>query len=92
MNIKPIIYKWKNSNLDSFIHLGVGAQTVKKTIENQNLNNLAIITFQNNQYYVNYNQLQMITIPIVQQHEYEILTLKQKVMFLQQQIKDLKGE
>ena len=92
MNIKPIIFKWKDTGKDSFIHLGVGAQTIQKTIQNQGIKDLSIVNFQEDQYYVNYNELQMLTIPIVQQHEYEIQKLKEKVFSLQQEIKQLKGE
>ena len=92
MAINPIEYTWKDSfNDDSKRHFGVGAQTLEKTIKDLGYENLSIVSYneENDQYAVNYNELQMLTIPVVQDHEYRIRQLEKENAELREQIRNL---
>jgi len=81
MGIQPIAFRW----LDDFggrVHLGVGAQTLERTWGPE-WGNLAVIHKEDEQYSVSYTELQMLAIPVVQEHEMEIQELKTKIAALE---------
>ena len=103
MQIKPIAYTWKDKSIDAKIHLGVGAQTTEKLLNSYGINSseMGMIThkyFDNpdpqtglsDQYYVDYNDIHMLTIPVVQEHEREIIELKNQILLLQGELSILK--
>ena len=103
MQIKPIAFTWKDKNIDTKIHFGVGAQTIEKSINEFGIDssNIGIIkhryfdspnenTGLSDQYYVNYDEIYMLTIPVVQEHEREIIELKNQILLLQGEISILK--
>ena len=85
MNIKPIIYRFKD--YDSKIHFGIGAQTFEKTLKELNIDNsIVYYNKDRDEYTVDYTELQMLTIPVVQDHEYRIRTLEEENEKLRKQI------
>ena len=94
MNIKPIMFKWKTDNItnDDRYHFGIGAQTTQEIIDKSGLSNLSIVEEQGDQLYANYTELQMLTIPVVQDHEYRIRALEEENEKLRKQIQLLTKE
>lgn len=94
MNIKPIMFKWKSDHVenDNRYHFGIGAQTTQNIINEFGFSNLSIIEEQNDQLYANYTELQMLTIPVVQDHEYRIRKLEKENEYLREKIKLLTKE
>lgn len=103
MQIKPIAFTWKDKNIDTKIHFGVGAQTIEKSINEFGIDssNIGIVkhryfdspnenTGLSDQYYVNYDEIYMLTIPVVQEHEREIIELKKEIEELRETIRQLK--
>lgn len=103
MQIKPIAFTWKDKSIDTKIHLGVGAQTTEKSLNNCGIDasNVGMIVHKyldipdsqtglSDQYYVDYNDIHMLTIPVVQEHEREIIELQNQILLLQGELSILK--
>ena len=104
MQIKPVAFTWKYQNKrDNKIHFGVGAQTTEKTLNECGfeISKMGMIVHEyfkepspqtglSDQYYVDYNDIHMLTIPVVQEHEREIIELKNQILLLQGEISILK--
>lgn len=103
MQIKPIAFMWKNTNIDNKIHFGVGAQTTEKLLNNCGIDSstmgMIVHKYFNNpdpqtglsdQYYVDYNDIHMLTIPVVQEHEHKIIELQNQILLLQGELSILK--
>ena len=103
MKIKPIAFTWKDKNIDTKIHFGIGAQSTKETLDAYGIDSSkmgmivheyfkesSLQTCLSDQYYVNYNEIHMLTIPVVQEHEREIIELKNQILLLQGELSILK--
>lgn len=103
MKIKPIAYTWKDKSIDTKIHFGVGAQSTKETLDacgidssqmgmivHKYFDDSGLQTGLSEQYYINYNDIHMLTIPVVQEHEREIIKLKNQILLLQGELSILK--
>ena len=88
---------------DNKIHFGVGAQTTEKTLKECGFDSSEIgmvvheyfkapspQTGLSDQYYVNYDEIHMLTIPVVQEHEREIIELQNLILLLQGELSILK--
>ena len=84
----------KNSKESKLIHYGVGAQTLQFTLQKLNYKNTALINYDEeyDKYSVNYTELLMLSVPVVQQHEREINNLKQQNQQLRNQLEQLKQQ
>lgn len=93
MNISPIEFNWKDSFVeDNHTHYGVGAQTLQKTISDLGIKNTSIVDNSDpNQLSINYNELFMLSVPVVQEHEMEIQSLKSRISQLEAEILRMKG-
>jgi len=67
---------------------------LEKTIQDLGYENLGIVSYNeaDDFYSVNYSELQMLTIPVVQDHEYRIRALEEENAKLKEQIKLLTNE
>ena len=87
MSINPVEFTWKNSFIqdNTAKHLGVGAQTLKAQLKKHNCENLSLVSYddKNDMYAVNYIELMMLSLPIVQEHERKIIELERKIYELQ---------
>ena len=94
MSLSPIEFTWKKEFAnDKRTHLGVGAQTLQKKLEEFHCENLGIVSYdeKNDAYSVNYNDLFMLSVPIVQEHEKKIAKLEAENKDLKQQINNLES-
>lgn len=87
MSIKPIEFTWKN-NTDKHLHLGIGAQTLEKSMKDLGYDNMHMLQYdkESDSYSVIYTELQMLTIPVVQDHEYRIRQLEKENKYLREKI------
>ena len=92
MSLKPIAFHWKDIGADSQIHFGIGAQTVEKAMNKYGYHDLAMIQNDGESYLASYTELQMLTIPVVQEHEQEIESLKSEIKNLKEQIRLLSNK
>lgn len=111
MSLKPILYKWKNERIDCKTHIGLGAQTTEKSAISCGIIPSEIGFIEHDywdeplkdgrvdRYGMNYQEIAVMTVPIVQQHEtmmqqYEAqLTRHQETIESQNtEIKSLKNE
>lgn len=102
MDLKPILYRWKDGDDQISIHAGIGAQTTEKIAASHGLyeNDLAILHHEfwdepnengrTDRYGVNYGELSVLSIPIVQNHEREIEILKSENQSLRDELNELK--
>lgn len=111
MDLKPILYTWKDFD-DNATHMGLGAQTVEETLLRYGLTlkdfgavehdawDNSSIDFEDgrtDRYGMNYAELSVLTIPIVQSHEWTIaehtehfVTVDNRLESLQDQVDYLK--
>lgn len=92
MKIKPIEFTWKKDFIDEeCTHLGVGAQTLKKQAEECGCKDLCLVNYnkENDRYSVNYTELFMLAVPVIQEHEKKIMKLEAENKALKKQINDL---
>ena len=84
MSMKPIEFKWKDSDDDNSIHFGFGAQTTLKAIEDNNISEkLAIINSEGEYYSMSYTEALMLGVPVIQEHERKIQQLEKRVKELE---------
>lgn len=90
MSLKPIEFTWKNDS-DKRIHLGIGAQTLEKSMRKFGYDNMYMLQYdkESDIYSAVYTELQMLTIPVVQDHEYRIRALEEENEKLRKQIEML---
>ncbi len=81
MQLKPILFKWKDERIDTNIHMGIGAQTTEKSALSCGIvpSELGMVEHDYwdepskdgrvDRYGINYQEITAMTIPIVQQHE-----------------------
>ena len=77
MELKPIEFSWKNDDKKK-IHIGIGAQTFEKSMIKYGMNDFDMLVhdMDSDTYSVSYSELQMLTIPVVQDHEYRLRRLE----------------
>jgi len=89
MAIKPIVFNWKDSE-DNHFHFGIGAQTFQRDSGELGYQNLGIVDDNNPDLLtVNYSELLMLSVPVVQEHEKKIMKLEAENKALKKQIDDL---
>ncbi len=88
MSLKPIEFTWKNDS-DKRLHLGIGAQTLEKSMKELDYDNMYMLQYdeESDRYSAVYTELQMLTIPVVQDHEYRIRALEEENEKLRETIK-----
>ena len=101
MKLKPISFTWKDDE-EQLIHMGFGAQTTEQIalscgIEKDKFAGISHSywdksdeTGRNDSYSMSYNEILMLTVPFVQDHEYRINKLEEKINKLEQENKLLK--
>ncbi|MBR2528801.1 MAG: tail fiber domain-containing protein [Blautia sp.] len=78
MALKPISFRWKEGS-DNSIHFGIGAQTTERAMKSLGIKDLAMIRLEEGSYSAIYTELQMLTIPVVQDHEKRIRELEEEL-------------
>ena len=99
MQIQPCTFKWKDTKKDTKIHIGVKAQDVIKAFKNNGINYKEygiVSSYKHNDnnfdvFSVNYENLDTITMYVVQKHNKLINQLKGEIDELKKQIILLKG-
>lgn len=100
MKLKPILFKWKDENIDTDIHFGLGAQTTEQfalecgiapdeiaAIEHTVWDEPSPRDGRTDRYGMGYDEIHMLTIPVVQEHEKRIELLEEKIKQLEQENK-----
>ena len=95
MSLNPIEFTWKKDFVhDEYTHhIGVGAQTLKKQMEICHCENLGLVSYdeKNDTYAVNYTELLMLAVPVIQEHEEKIMKLEAENKELQKKIDNLEA-
>lgn len=91
MKISPFVFSWKTSD-DNTLHFGISAQELQKSLNDLNMCNTGLVNNKDkDNLMVNYQELLMLSVPVVQEHETEIQKLKLEIESLKGEIKRLKG-
>lgn len=103
MKLKPIVFKWKDEKIDTNIHFGLGArETEKSALEcDISLNEIGAIDRyvydepeitdgRIDRYGMSYDEIHMLTIPFVQDHERRIILLENEIKQLKEENKLLR--
>ena len=90
MKLNPISYKWKEGN-SKYTYFGVGARETERYIHELGMKDLSLAHDNDGSYSVDYNALFTLMIPIVQEHENVIASLKQEICELKEEIAQLKS-
>lgn len=100
MKLKPITFTWKDSD-DTSIHYGLGAQTTEETALSCGISENEIAAIEHSywdepskdgrtdRYGMIYEEIQMLTIPVVQDHENKINTLTKELEKANKRIEEL---
>ena len=101
MELKPIAFRWDRPDEEDIygIHFGLGAQTTEASMNELGLSpNLAFLQHdyfdpdrngRTDRYGIAYEEIQMLTMAVVQDHELEIRELKEKIADLESRIEKL---
>ena len=92
MALRPVDFKWKKGfSDDGRTHIGVGAQTLEKQLKEFRCDDFGLVTYdeKNDAYSVNYIELLMLSVPVVQEHERKIAKLEAENKSLKEQIGNL---
>ena len=91
MSIKPICFKWNNSN-DNTIHWGIGAQTFEKVAKSLDFNNLNVIDYdkETDSYGFRYSEAQMLAWYVTQENTHDIESLQTKLDYMEKENNMLK--
>ena len=95
MNMSPIMYRWKDASNDKKVHLGLGAQSTEKEAGFCGITEDEL-GFVNHEYWdkadddgrsdgygMNYQEISVLTVPIVQEHERRLDSIDPKIENLQ---------
>ena len=95
MALNPVEFTWRNSFIrnDTTKHIGVGAQTLKRQMKEHGCDDLGLVTCneKDDTYAVNYIELLMLSVPIIQAHEKQIAELESENKVLKKHINDLES-
>lgn len=101
MELRPIAFRWNRPDEEDIygIHFGLGAQTTEVSMNELGLSpNLAFLQHdyfgpdrngRTDRYGIAYEEIQMLTMAVVQDHELEIRELKEKIADLESRIEKL---
>lgn len=105
MKLKPIIFTWKDENADKDVHFGLGAQTTRRFAEECGITMHEIAAIEHgvwdepspkdgrtDRYGMAYDEIHMLTIPIVQTHEITLTEHASKLVNIESQLESLKTE
>lgn len=104
MTLETILYRWKDENIDNKVHIGLSAQqTERKAIEYGILpseNGMIEHDYWSepdkdgrvDRYGMNYQEVSMLTIPMVPEHESKLLIFEQKIKEQDEELNLLKTE
>lgn len=105
MSLEPIVFTWKDERLNNKYHFGLGAQsTEKKAIEcGISVDEIGAIEHsywdkpdsRNGRYDVYgilYNEIHMLTIPVVQDHERKLLSFDTRFISIEDQLETVKTQ
>lgn len=95
MALNPIMYRWKDTGIDRKVHIGLGAQTTERSAASCGImfSEIGMIEHdywdkpskdgRTDRYGMNYQEVAVLTVPIVQEHEKKIENLTNKIESLQ---------
>lgn len=95
MTLNPIMYRWKDTSIDRKVHIGLGAQTTERSAASCGImfSEIGMIEHdywdkpskdgRTDRYGMNYQEVAVLTVPIVQEHEKKIENLTNKIESLQ---------
>ena len=95
MTLNPIMYRWKDTSIDRKVHIGLGAQTTERGAASCGITFSEIGMIEHDywdkpskdgrtdRYGMNYQEVAVLTVPIVQEHEKKIENLTNKIESLQ---------
>ena len=95
MALNPIMYRWKDTGIDRKVHIGLGAQTTEHSAASCGImfSEIGMIEHdywdkpskdgRTDRYGMNYQEVAVLTVPIVQEHEKKIENLTNKIESLQ---------
>lgn len=104
MQLKPILFKWKDERIDTNIHMGLGAQTTEKSAISCGIIPSEIGMIEHDywdepsndgridRYGINYQEIAVMTVPIVQQHETFVQQHEAKLKYQEEKIKSQNAE
>lgn len=90
MSIRPIAFKWKD-DIDTTIHMGIGAQSTLASAKECGLPDLAIVKHdeEKDTYGVLYSELNALSIAAIQKNRQMIETMQKQIEELQAKIEEL---
>lgn len=103
MSLRPILYRWKDERIDCKTHIGLGAQTTEKAAHSYGIISSELGFVEHDywdeplkdgrvdRYGMNYQEIAVLAIPIIQDHERELKELKEKYKMLEEKVKLLEG-
>ena len=100
MGLNIIKFKWKDAK-DDITHIGIGAQSTERIAQNlgMTLNDVGFLSHdfwdentpdgRHDRYSVNYSELELLMVPIVQDHERKVQKLNDKIKMLEARLRSL---
>lgn len=98
MTLEPILYRWKDRGVDAKIHVGLGAQRTERSALACGIASAEIGMIEHDfwsepsrdgrtdRYGMNYQEVAVLTVPIVQEHERRLNVQSDRIAFMQSQL------
>lgn len=103
MKLKPIVFQWRDREIDTCVHFGLGAQTTERAarecgildremgaIQHDFWDEPSLKDGRTDRYGMAYEEIGMLTIPVVQEHEERMQECERRMEALEKENRELK--